>query len=165
MRYGFALFLATLILPIFTPAQAEPNASTKVKPSAPTVSASSKPSVPSGQFTRVAAQPGYRTIRMRATGYSWRERAHRRTYGRQNCMGGLLTELVEGCQQCAADTDIFPLGTILEVPGAGRRIVTDRGSAVYGGHHIDLHFNTISEMLAWGTHIVQVRVIRRGWGK
>lgn len=90
-----------------------------------------------------------------ATGYSWREPAHH-AYGRHNCQGGTLDDT-----QVAADTRYYPLGTVLWIEGLGRRTVTDRGSAILGPRHIDIHFTSLRAMRAWGTRLVHVRILDR----
>ena len=57
----------------------------------------------------------------------------------------------------AADTRIFPLGTVMYVPGYGWGRVEDRGSAIQG-RKIDLFMPTHAESLRWGRRSVQVRV-------
>jgi len=57
----------------------------------------------------------------------------------------------------AADTSIFPFGTIMYVPGYGYGIVEDRGGAIKG-YKIDLYFRTHQQALEWGRHRKQVKV-------
>jgi 3D (Asp-Asp-Asp) domain-containing protein len=65
----------------------------------------------------------------------------------------------------AADPGVFPLGTILYVPGYGYGIVADTGSAIKG-NKIDLYFDTKRQVYEeWGKREVNVHVIRRGNGK
>ena len=59
----------------------------------------------------------------------------------------------------AADTDVFPFGTRMEVPGYGSGIVEDRGSAIRG-RHIDLYFSSHRQALDWGRKTVTVTVWR-----
>ncbi len=106
-----------------------------------------------------------RWIRVKATSYSWQEPDHVR-YGKSNCMGGDLTQLVQGMHQCAADLQCYPLGSILCIKtdeGEETRIVTDCGKDVQGPHHIDLHFDSLVEMNAWATRNAQIQVVRLGW--
>ena len=49
----------------------------------------------------------------------------------------------------AADTNRYPFGTIMYIPGYGYGRVEDRGSAVKG-EHIDLFFKTHQQALEWG---------------
>lgn len=65
----------------------------------------------------------------------------------------------------AADLKIFPIGTILYIPGYGYGIVADKGSAIKG-NKIDLYFKTTKQVFKeWGKKEVEVQVIRKGSGK
>ncbi|MBN6186660.1 3D domain-containing protein [Aneurinibacillus sp. BA2021] len=65
----------------------------------------------------------------------------------------------------AADLDVFPLGTILYIPGYGYGVVADIGSAIKG-HKIDLYFDKKEDVYRqWGKKQVDVYVIERGSGK
>ncbi|MDF1861670.1 MAG: 3D domain-containing protein [Verrucomicrobiales bacterium] len=60
----------------------------------------------------------------------------------------------------AADTNVFPFGTRLKIPGYGWGTVEDRGGAIQG-QRIDLFFRTHKEALKWGRKTVTVQVDRR----
>jgi 3D (Asp-Asp-Asp) domain-containing protein len=65
----------------------------------------------------------------------------------------------------AADTKVFPLGTLLYIPGYGYGIVADTGSAIKG-NKIDLFFLNKKEVYAhWGKKKVNVYVLKKGEGK
>ena len=65
----------------------------------------------------------------------------------------------------AADLKVFPLGTILYIPGYGYGVVADKGSAIKG-KKIDLYFKTTKQVYKeWGKKEVEVQVIRKGNGK
>jgi 3D (Asp-Asp-Asp) domain-containing protein len=65
----------------------------------------------------------------------------------------------------AADTRVFPLGTILYIPGYGFGVVSDTGNAIKG-NKIDLYFETKQQVYdLWGKKKVKVSVLRRGDGK
>jgi 3D (Asp-Asp-Asp) domain-containing protein len=65
----------------------------------------------------------------------------------------------------AADTKVFPLGTLLYIPGYGYGLVADTGSAIKG-NKIDLFFLNKKEVYAnWGKKKVNVYVLRRGDGR
>lgn len=65
----------------------------------------------------------------------------------------------------AADPKLFPIGTLLYIPGYGYGVVADTGSAIKG-KRIDLYFETIREVYEqWGKRKVSVKVLRRGNGK
>ena len=60
----------------------------------------------------------------------------------------------------AADTDAFPFGTILFIPGYGYGRVEDRGGAIKG-RHIDLYFKKHERARAWGVQQKSVQVWHR----
>lgn len=65
-----------------------------------------------------------------------------------------------GMKLAAADTSIFPFGTILTVPGynSGRPIpVLDRGGVIKG-HRLDLLYPTHERALVWGAQRLDVTV-------
>ena len=57
----------------------------------------------------------------------------------------------------AADTKVFPFGTIIYIPGYGYGRVEDRGGAIHG-NHIDLFFPRHSEAIRWGRVKKKVKV-------
>jgi hypothetical protein len=58
----------------------------------------------------------------------------------------------------AADTGYYPFGTIMLIPGYGRGIVEDRGSAIKGPDRIDLFYDSHDDALAWGRCRVPVTI-------
>jgi 3D (Asp-Asp-Asp) domain-containing protein len=66
----------------------------------------------------------------------------------------------------AADTNVLPLGTKIQVTNAGPHsgvyTVTDTGSKVRG-RHIDIYLPSWARAKAFGRKIVHVRVLR--WGR
>ncbi|MBS4208542.1 3D domain-containing protein [Bacillus sp. FJAT-50079] len=65
----------------------------------------------------------------------------------------------------AADLNVFPLGTILFIPGYGYGVVADTGSAIKG-NIIDLYYETVADVYnEWGKRTVDVYVIQEGQGK
>lgn len=58
----------------------------------------------------------------------------------------------------AADWDILPAGTLIEIDGLGERIVQDRGGAITG-NRIDLFFNSHQDALDFGVQEVLVRTL------
>ncbi|WP_368503407.1 3D domain-containing protein [Alkalihalophilus sp. As8PL] len=65
----------------------------------------------------------------------------------------------------AADPTVFPIGTVLFIPGYGYGVVADTGSAIKG-HIIDLYYETVDEVFnKWGKQEIDVYVIERGDGK
>jgi 3D (Asp-Asp-Asp) domain-containing protein len=65
----------------------------------------------------------------------------------------------------AADTKVFPLGTVLFIPGYGYGVVADTGSAIKG-KKIDLYFDTKDQVFQeWGKKTIKVFVVKKGSGK
>ncbi|WP_231633353.1 3D domain-containing protein [Numidum massiliense] len=65
----------------------------------------------------------------------------------------------------AADPDVFPIGSILYIPGYGYGIVADTGSAIKG-NRIDLYFDTVDDVYReWGKKATAVYVLERGSGE
>lgn len=58
----------------------------------------------------------------------------------------------------AADTDYYPFGTRMYVPGWGWGVVEDRGSAIKGPNRIDIFFSAHSETQHWGRQTLAVTV-------
>lgn len=64
----------------------------------------------------------------------------------------------------AADPSVFPIGTILYIPGYGYGIVADTGSAIKG-NRIDLYFKTVENVYQeWGKRKLKVYVVKKGDG-
>ncbi len=62
----------------------------------------------------------------------------------------------------AADLRVFPLGTILYIPGYGYGVVADKGGAIRG-KKIDLYFETKEDVFKfWGKKTVDVYVVQKG---
>lgn len=65
----------------------------------------------------------------------------------------------------AADLSVFPLGTILFIPGYGYGVVADIGGAIEGDE-LDLYFSTVEDVYdQWGKRTLQVYVIKEGEGQ
>ncbi|WP_042353874.1 3D domain-containing protein [Bacillus rubiinfantis] len=65
----------------------------------------------------------------------------------------------------AADLTIFPIGTILFIPGYGYGVVADKGGAIKG-HKLDLYYETVEDVYRlWGKKKVDVYVVQKGSGK
>lgn len=58
----------------------------------------------------------------------------------------------------AADTDYYPFGTMMYVPGWGWGVVGDRGGAIKGSQRIDIFFNHHGETEQWGRQSLNVTV-------
>jgi len=57
----------------------------------------------------------------------------------------------------AADTNLYPMGTIMYIEGYGYGIVEDRGSAIKG-KHIDIFFKSHERALEWGNKTLNVKI-------
>ena len=57
----------------------------------------------------------------------------------------------------AADTGLYPFGTVVYIEGYGYGRVEDRGGAIKG-NHIDLYFNSHSRAIEWGRQTKRVKV-------
>lgn len=65
----------------------------------------------------------------------------------------------------AADPSVFPIGTILYIPGYGYGVVADTGSAIKGDT-IDLYYQTVEDVYQkWGKKKVTVYVLQKGNGR
>ena len=60
----------------------------------------------------------------------------------------------------AADVRYYPYGTKMIVPGYGKGVVEDTGSAIKGPARIDVFFKSRKEALRWGRQKVTVKVKR-----
>ncbi|WP_285768230.1 3D domain-containing protein [Peribacillus sp. SI8-4] len=64
----------------------------------------------------------------------------------------------------AADLAVFPLGTILWIPGYGYGVVADKGGAIKG-NHLDLYYETVQDVYDnWGKKTLEVYVVQKGTG-
>ncbi|SHG42601.1 3D domain-containing protein [Ornithinibacillus halophilus] len=64
----------------------------------------------------------------------------------------------------AADLSVYPIGTIMFIPGYGYGVVADKGSAI-NGNKIDLYYETVEEVYSeWGKKEVDVYIIEKGDG-
>jgi 3D (Asp-Asp-Asp) domain-containing protein len=61
----------------------------------------------------------------------------------------------------AADPDILPLGTEIEIEGLGKFVVEDTGGKILG-RRIDIYFESKLDALAYGTRSIWVNIIK--WG-
>lgn len=64
----------------------------------------------------------------------------------------------------AADPSVFPIGTMLFIPGYGYGIVADTGSAIKG-KRLDLYFKTVKDVYKeWGRKRLKVYIMKIGDG-
>ncbi len=61
----------------------------------------------------------------------------------------------------AADTKHYPFGTVMQVPGYGRGVVEDRGSAIKGPARIDLYMESHGRARQWGRKTLPVKVDKK----
>lgn len=59
----------------------------------------------------------------------------------------------------AADTDYYPLGTRMYVPGYGWGVVDDRGGAIKGPDRIDVYFRARRKAIDFGRKRVDATVL------
>ncbi len=65
----------------------------------------------------------------------------------------------------ATDLRVFPIGTILFIPGYGYGVVADKGGAIKG-NRLDLYYETVQDVYSqWGKKKVNVYVVKMGNGK
>jgi 3D (Asp-Asp-Asp) domain-containing protein len=65
----------------------------------------------------------------------------------------------------AADLNVFPIGTILFIPGYGYGVVADKGGAIKG-NELDLYYETVEDVYKqWGKKRLEVYVVEKGKGK
>ena len=63
----------------------------------------------------------------------------------------------------AADTKYYPFGTIMYIPGYGKGVVEDRGSAIKGPKRIDVFFDSHRRAQKWGRQKLKVKIkVKRG---
>ncbi len=58
----------------------------------------------------------------------------------------------------AADTRYYPYGTVMKIPGYGKGVVEDTGSAITGPRRLDVYFSTREKALEWGRQKLTVKV-------
>lgn len=116
-----------------------------------------------------AMSKNYQTVEVVATGYyagpeSTGKKPDHPEYG-ITYSGLKVLRDSDAVSTIAADIDVFPLGTVLYIPGYGYGVVADIGSAVKG-NVIDLYFDTIEDVYSeWGKKALDVFVIQYGEGK
>jgi 3D (Asp-Asp-Asp) domain-containing protein len=65
----------------------------------------------------------------------------------------------------AADLNVFPIGTILFIPGYGYGVVADKGGAIKG-NELDLYYETVEDVYnKWGKKKLDIYVVQKGHGK
>ena len=59
----------------------------------------------------------------------------------------------------AADTRYYRFGTRLLIPGYGKGVVADRGSAIKGPHRLDVYFDSHRAARKWGRQDLDVEIL------
>jgi len=62
-----------------------------------------------------------------------------------------------------AAPEVFPFGTVIEIPGVGKRVNYDTGSAIKYRHDtgrfvFDIYVKTLAEARKWGREVLEVKV-------
>ena len=60
----------------------------------------------------------------------------------------------------AADIRYYPYGTVMKIPGYGKGVVADTGSAIKGPNRLDVYFSTRKRALRWGRQRLTVKIKR-----
>jgi len=162
------LKLASAGLALFAAAFA-PGSDAADPPPGASVRGASVPASPPDPFDPEEFARKYESFEVIATGYS----AGKESTGKEpgHPLYGITYSGVEvrrdrnSLSTIAADLSVFPLGTVLYVPGYGDGIVADTGSAIKG-RRIDLYFPTKEAVYEqWGKRKVRVYVIEWGSGR
>nr|WP_034671099.1 3D domain-containing protein [Ectobacillus panaciterrae] len=109
----------------------------------------------------------YRSVTVKATGYtagveSTGKHPHHPQYGITYSGVHVKRDLYS---TIAADLNVFPIGTVLFIPGYGYGVVADKGGAIKG-NSLDLYYETVQEVYKqWGKKELKVYVIKVGNGK
>jgi len=105
----------------------------------------------------VVTATGY-TAGVESTGKRPGDRGYGITYSGVRVRRGVVSTI-------AADPEVFPIGTLLYIPGYGYGVVADTGKAIKG-NRIDLYFEMPGQVYReWGKRTVRVDVLVRGNGK
>ena len=65
----------------------------------------------------------------------------------------------------AADLNVFPIGTILFIPGYGFGVVADKGGAIKG-NKLDLYYDTVEDVFnSWGKKTLDIYIVQKGNGR
>jgi len=61
----------------------------------------------------------------------------------------------------AADTRYYPYGTIMKIPGYGKGVVEDIGSAIKGPNRLDVYLSSRKKALKWGRKTLKVKIRKK----
>lgn len=111
----------------------------------------------------------YSAVEVTATGYSAGIESTGKSPGHPEYgvtySGMMVARDVQSFSTIAADPKVFPIGTVLYIPGYGYGVVADTGSAIKG-NRIDLYFETKDQVYQeWGKKTLNVFVVKKGDGK
>jgi len=111
----------------------------------------------------------YKAVEVTATGYYAGKESTGKTPGHPEygvTFSGMKVQRDKNSfSTIAADPAVFPLGTVLWIPGYGYGIVADTGSAIKG-NRIDLYFETKDQVYReWGKKTLNVFIVKKGDGK
>jgi uncharacterized protein YabE (DUF348 family) len=95
-----------------------------------------------------------KVINMKTTAYNSAE-----TGSNITASGAVAVRNASGYSTIAVDPSVIPLGTKVYVEGYGYAIAQDTGGAIKG-NIIDLYFNSMSEVNAWGVKYVNVYILQ-----
>ena len=95
-----------------------------------------------------------KVINMKTTAYNSAE-----TGSNITASGAVAVRNSSGYSTIAVDPSVIPLGTKVYVEGYGYAIAQDTGGAIHG-NIIDLYFNSMSEVNAWGVRYVNVYILQ-----
>ncbi|PHA00088.1 hypothetical protein COE51_08095 [Bacillus pseudomycoides] len=109
----------------------------------------------------------YRSMEVMATGYTAGRESTGKTQGHPEY--GITYSGVKVKRDIystiAADLRVFPIGTILFIPGYGYGVVADKGGAIKG-NRLDLYYETVQDVYSqWGKKKVNVYIVKMGNGK
>lgn len=95
-----------------------------------------------------------KVINMKTTAYNSAE-----TGSNITASGAVAVRNSSGYSTIAVDPSVIPLGTKVYVEGYGYAIAQDTGGAIHG-NIIDLYFNSMSEVNAWGVRYLNVYILQ-----
>jgi len=95
-----------------------------------------------------------KVINMKTTAYNSAE-----TGSNITASGAVAVRNASGYSTIAVDPSVIPLGTKVYVEGYGYAIAQDTGGAIHG-NIIDLYFNSMGEVNAWGVKYLNVYILQ-----
>lgn len=77
--------------------------------------------------------------------------------GKRKIVGMTASGIMAHMGTIAADTKLYPMGTIMYIEGYGYGKVEDRGSSIQG-KHIDIFFKDHAQAVEWGNKTMEVTI-------